>query len=169
MLELLGVIFGGALRLFPTVLDFLSKRKEADLEIERMKLEAQLEDARSVNRLKEIQAASAANIQLQQVQNEGAISVAEMNAIQEALRGQSRRTGDKWLDRVNVSVRPILTYWWCIVLHTAHKIVLAVVAIQAKTPLAQWAPLIYTDFDRAVVGSIIGFWFVDRSLRQLGK
>jgi hypothetical protein len=76
--------------------------------------------------------------------------------------------GSRWLNflnGINVSVRPFLTYWWCIVLHTGNKVLLAYIAIAEKTPLAELSAIIYTDFDRGVVGSIIGFWFVDRALR----
>jgi hypothetical protein len=59
-----------------------------------------------------------------------------------------------------------LTYWWCLVLYSAHKAVLIGVGLGERLGLAQLAPLLLTDFDRSVVASIIGFWFTDRALRR---
>ena len=158
MLELLGLLGGGLIRLFPNVLDFFREGRDLKYELLRLDKQAELERMRGENRMQEIAAISNAEVDDSWAQG-----------LVEALKTQTTVTGDKWLDRINVSVRPIITYWWCIVIYTSHKALLTYIAITEKTGLREVAAVIYTDFDRGVVGSIIGFWFVDRALRQWNK
>lgn len=155
MFELLGLLGGGLMRFAPSLLNFFREGRDLKYELLRMDKEVELEKQRGTNRLDEIRAVGEMNV-----------DSSWADGLVEAIRGQSRPTGDKWLDRLNVSVRPILTYWWCIVIHTAHKVLIGWVAVQEQVALTVLANIIYTDFDRAVVGSIIGFWFVDRALRK---
>lgn len=163
MIELLGMLGGALVRLFPHFLGFLEKGRDLKYELARMEAEYKLETLRGANRVQEIEAVGRA-----------ATDTSWADALVEALKGESNRqplkdTKNWWinlLNGLNTSVRPLITYWWCIVLHTGHKLVVISVGIQEKLPLAQFGPLLYTDFDRGVVGSIIGFWFVDRQLRQ---
>lgn len=155
MIEILGLLGGAVTRLFPAVLGFFKEGRDLKYELLRMEKEHDLEVLRGQNRQIEIQGMAQAAIDTNWSQ--GLIA---------ALDNQTKVTGDKWLDRINVSVRPILTYWWCVVLYTANKVLFAVSAYEAHMSLAQYGPILFTDFDRAVVGSIIGFWFVDRALRK---
>lgn len=155
MLELLGLLGGGVFRIIPLVMDFFKQKQDMAHELRMLAANLEMEKQRGLNRDLEIQAMTAQ-----------AVDTRWADGLVEALRGQMQVTGDKWLDRLNVSVRPILTYWWTIFMYTGAKIVMIVVAWQADEKLANFAPLLLTDFDRGVVGSIIGFWFVDRALRK---
>lgn len=155
MIEILGLLGGAVTRLFPAVMGFFKEGRDLKYELLRMDKEVALENLRATNREHEITLSSQA-----------AIDSSWAGGLVEALKSQTQITGDKWLDRINVSVRPILTYWWCIVLYTANKTILTIVAFQEGVALSAFSPIIYTEFDRAIVGSIIGFWFVDRALRK---
>ena len=50
--------------------------------------------------------------------------------------------------------------------NTAAKVITITVALQAGTGLVAMAAVLITDFDRSVIGSMLAFWFVDRSLRR---
>lgn len=158
MMELLGLLGGGLIRLFPNIIDFFREGRDLKYELLRLDKQAELERLRGENARAEIAATSEANVDA---------SWAE--GLVESLKAQTTVTGDKWLDRINISVRPIITYWWCIVIYTSHKLLLTYIAIVERASLSTVASVIYTDFDRGVVGSIIGFWFVDRALRQWNK
>jgi hypothetical protein len=158
MLELLGLVGGALARLAPTLISFFREGRDLKYELMRLDREAKLEELRGANARAEIEAVSMANVE-----------AGWADALSDALKGQGKLSGDKWLDRINVSVRPILTYWWCIVIYTAHKTLLAWVAVQEQVGLTVLANTIYTDFDQAVVGSIIGFWFLDRALRKMSN
>lgn len=155
MFELLGMLFGGIFRLLPTVFEIFKQRQENNHELALLDKNIVLEETRGKNREAEIAAMT-----------NQAVEANWSSGLVEALKGQMQITGDKWLDRLNVSVRPILTYWWCVVMYTTGKLVLIYAAFLEKTPLQAFYPILMSDFDRGVVGSIIGFWFVDRALRK---
>lgn len=155
MIEILSLLGGAAVRLFPAVLDFFKGGRELKYELLRMDKEAELERLRGEMRHNEIAA-----------MHDFAVDKSWADGLVEALKSQGRITKDKWLDRINVSVRPILTYWWCLVLYTTYKGILVGVAIRDNVDMLTLASTIVTDFDKSVIASMIGFWFVDRALRS---
>jgi hypothetical protein len=158
MLELLGLLGGGVFRLVPFIVDFFKQKRDADHEYRMTQLQLEIDKARASQQidLANAQAAIAAN-------------TAEMTAMVAALQAQSTPSGVPWIDGLSASVRPVLTYWWCLVLYTGHKAILVYMAFITSQPLLTIAPLLMTDFDKSVVGSIFGFWFVDRALRKAMK
>lgn len=160
MFELLSLIGGGLMRLAPVFIGLLQNRQEHKHELDRIDRELALEKARGDNKEREIAAVSAQGVETGWAAALGAALAAEA--------APKPSSGFSLLDWLSSSVRPILTYWWCIILYTTHKAVLILVGVQEKLKLSELAPIIMTDFDRGVVGSIIGFWFVDRALRTLG-
>lgn len=161
MFEILGLLGGGLMRLAPTVIDLFKASGERKHELATLEKQVALEELRAKNSREEIAAASAGKVDVAWAEG---LATAMANATPPPLSD----TG-KWylnvLNAMNVSVRPVLTYWWCIITYTSAKIVTVVVAVQAETDLVAFEKIILTEFDRAVVGSIIGFWFLDRALR----
>ncbi len=155
MYELWSLIAGGAVRLLPEALKLIAARRDADHEYRMTELQLRIDQAR-------------AGQALDMVHAQGAVAgdAAELQAWAEALKGQGAPTGVQWADAVSATVRPVLTYWWCLVLYTGHKAVLIGVGLSERLGLAQLAPVVLTDFDCSVVASIIGFWFTDRALRR---
>jgi hypothetical protein len=88
----------------------------------------------------------------------------EMSAYVEAIKGQSRLTGNKFIDGLNQSVRPVLTYWW-MVLFTVYKFN---VIWNSKT-YDEFIINLWTKDDGAILSMIIGFWFVDRAIKWLKR
>lgn len=158
MVELLGLIAGGVFRLLPELVGLFKAKRDADHEYRMTQLQLQIDQARSQQA-----------IDLVHAQGAVAADTAEIQGWAEALRAQSQPSGVAWVDALSSSVRPVLTYWWCLLLYTANKAIVVAVGLQQSLPLAQLAPVVLTDFDRSVVASIIGFWFTDRALRKLGK
>jgi hypothetical protein len=155
MLEILSIVFGGVLRLVPELFRLWDKQKERDHEYKMFDLQLEADKLRSKLRIDELKEAT-----------EAASVTAEMAAMQEAFKFQNAPTGFKLLDWLNSSVRPILTYWWCIVMYTVYKIILIDAALKSGSTMEVIASTLMTEFDLAVVASIIGFWFVDRSIRR---
>lgn len=158
MIELLGVIFGGVFRLLPELIGLLKGRQDNAHEIEMTKLQMQIDanrsqltinEANTVGRWDEIKA-----------------EIAMLGATVEAT---ARPVGVPLIDGLNASVRPVLTYWWCIILYSIAKIHLTIWAYQSTMNLKEKADVVCNEFDRTVIGSIIGFWFVDRALRKFGR
>jgi hypothetical protein len=158
MLELISVLGGGIFRLFPSILDFFHKKQEMDHELNLLDRQMALAKVQGEQKLAEIQQ-----------QTEGDTERAWGNALTEAIKAQGAPSGIKWVDALSASVRPILTYWWAIGLYSTSKGIEIYIALLAATPIAAIAPILVTDFDRAVIGSVVGFWFADRALRKLGR
>jgi hypothetical protein len=158
MIELLGLLFGGAFRLLPEVFKVFAAKREADHEYRMSELQLKIDQARA-----------AQAIDLAHAQAEIAANAGEMQAWADAIRAQAQPSGIRWIDALSSSVRPVLTYWWVLGLYSGAKGIAIVVAFQAGATLDAFAALLVTEFDRTVIGSILSFWFVDRSLRKGGK
>lgn len=155
MIELLGLVFGGVFRMLPELLGVFKAKRDADHEFRMTELQLKIDEARAKHAL-----------DLAHAQAEIAAAAGEMNAWAEAIRGQATNTGVGWVDALSSSVRPVLTYWWVLVLYSGAKLLQIVVGLDDGVALAEFVPILVTEFDRTVIGSILSFWFVDRSLRK---
>jgi len=158
MFELLSLIFGGALRLVPSVLDHFDKKNQRQHDKDMHAL-----------RIEELKVAS--ELRQQEV---------EVKALGDASKAQTemrfRPTGNWFIDfilaaveAINATVRPIVTYFYVIFgvgLYklASYKIMLDQGASWKDAVASLWGP---TEW--SIVLSIIGFWFVDRSLRRMQK
>ena len=156
MLTILGTLLGGAFRIAPLLVQFFDKKNERDHEA-RM-FDKQLE----ADKLK---AAAAKDLAI--VQGDNAATLADINAMIEATKAQGQKTGIKIVDGINALVRPTLTFWWCIVLESvalaAGYITLRAHGIAAVDAIT----LMWGEPEKAIVASIISFWFVDRAIRHM--
>lgn len=155
MIELLSMLFGGVFRLLPEVLGFFKKRTDNDHEYRMTQLQLDIDKNRASQQLDLVHA----NAEMQD-------NAMDFQALMDAIKGQSVVTGIKWIDGLSSSVRPILTYWWCMVLYTSYKLVLLYSLLNSHADLVTIAAQLITEFDRSIVGSIFAFWFVDRALRK---
>lgn len=154
MIELLSLLGGGLFRLFPSVLEFFSKKRDLEHELKLLDKQMELENLRWQFKSQEIAAMSEAATEAEWAK---ALPAAQTQTI----------TKISWVDAMNASVRPILTYWWCLGLYTGYKAITVYVAIEKGAWLGEIASVLVTEFDQAVIGSIVGFWFLDRALRKL--
>lgn len=153
MIELLGMLGGGIFRLLPELLKLWNAKSDQAHEVTMTEMQLRIDQAR-------------AQQQIDLVHAQGAIAAdaAQMQAMVEALKAQATPSGIPWVDALSSSVRPVLTYWWCLALYTAAKAIQVVVALQGHMDLAGFAGLLVTEFDRTIIASIFSFWFVDRSI-----
>lgn len=155
MFELLSLLFGGLLRLAPELIGFFKQKRDQEHEHKMTLLQLDIDKARAQQAL-----------DLAHAQHAAAMDKADMDALINAIGAQATPSGIRWIDALSSSVRPVLTYWWCVGLYTTAKFITISVAMQASLKLGELAPLLVTEFDRTVIGSMLAFWFVDRSLRR---
>jgi len=155
MMSLIAMLGSGVFRLIPFLVDFFKEKREAEHEFRMTELQLKIDQARATQQ-----------IDLAHAQAEIAANAGEMSAWADAIKSQGTPTGVGWADALSASVRPVLTYWWCMVLYTAAKIIAIIVAFQAHTTLAAFSAILLTEFDTAIIGSIFSFWFVDRAIRK---
>lgn len=148
-----GTVLGGLFRLAPEVLNHRDKKDERKAEIERLKLEAQIAQQQGELKMR-------ADFQAGQI----GVDLKNMDAMIEAVKGQSVKTGIGWVDAISTTVRPFVTYW-LITLYSLAKF--AQFSIAAKSGDWQQAVLLcWTENDASMLASVISFWFLDRSLSK---
>lgn len=154
----MGALFsflgGSAFRMvWGEVSAYFTRKQEHALEVERMKLQGDL-DAAQHNRNMEAQRVQAElGIKVIQVQADADLARADVGAWAEAVASVGRSTGIKFLDIWNGSVRPLLA-----------TIAIAVVLFEIVRN-----GFVLSEWDRELVGAILGIYVADRSLGKRGK
>lgn len=155
ILSLMGGGLGALLRFVPEIFKLITDSRDRDHEYRMTQLQLEIDKAR-------------AGQQIDLVHAQGDVSIAsgEMQAYVEAIKGQAQLTGVRFIDALNASVRPFLTYWW-MVIFTAYKVMTVMTALQGGATFSQIGAVLWTADDWGVLSMILGFWFVDRSLRKI--
>lgn len=177
MLELFSLIFGGALRLAPELIKVFTAGKEADHEYRMSKLQLDIDQARAKQQIDLVNAQSEADLNKLNAQSTADLKILQQQALKEAdasdaallstaIQAQSKTTGIPWIDALSSSVRPVLTYWWCLGLYTAYKACLVISLYIGNATWREFAGTLVTEFDQMIIASIFSFWFVDRSIRK---
>ena len=154
LLTILGGGLGGALRFIPEIFKIFTERSDRDHEFRMSELELKIGESRTKNQLDLVHA-----------QGGVAISNAEAQAFVEAVKAQGKPSGVAWVDALSASVRPVITYWWML-LFTVYKGLTVYIAITEFVTLDEFAAKLWTAQDAGVLAMILGFWFVDRSIRK---
>lgn len=153
---LLGTLFGGIFRMAPEVLKWLDRKDERAHEL------AMFDKQLEADKLKGDQALAQINAQA-----DATIGAAEVQAIIEATKAQSMRTGIKWVDAFNATIRPLLALQWLILLWPAVIVAGFTLAVSSGAdPLVALKAAFGVD-EKAMAASVASFWLVDRSLRKM--
>jgi hypothetical protein len=152
---LIGTLFGGLFRLAPEILKWVDRKNERDHEARMFDKQLQADELRSKSAIDQINAKSTADIGL-----------AEISALIEATKAQAVQTGIKAVDAINSLMRPLITFWWVIVLYTAALVSQFIVLLDGGASAATAILKLWGPDEKAIVASIITFWFVDRSLKK---
>jgi hypothetical protein len=154
---LLGSVLGAATRLAPEVLKFFDRNADRKHEAAMFDKQLVADKQRADLNIRQIEAQDAATM-----------NAKDFEALIAATTAQAAPTGIKWVDALTASVRPVLTYWHCIVLWTGAKIAAVVLLAQAKQPVIVLVAGLWGPGEEAIAASMISYWFVDRTLRKGG-
>lgn len=152
---LLGTLFGGLFRMAPELVKLWDRKDERKHEL------AMFDKQLEADNLKGSQAVEQVNAQAA-----GVIGAAEVQAIIEATKAQAVQTGIKLVDGINALMRSVLTFYWCIVMYTAALVSQFYVLVSQGSTNTQAILMLWGPQEKAIVASMIAFWFVDRSLRK---
>lgn len=151
---LISFLGGNAFRMiFGEVVSFFTKKQDHALEIERMKLQGELDAAQHARNLEAIRVQNELGVKVIEVQRDADLDRIDANAWAQAVADVGKTTGIKFLDYWNGSVRPLLA---------TLSIGVVVANIIANG-------FILSDWDRELVGAILGIYVADRSLARRGK
>jgi hypothetical protein len=150
-MEPFSLIFGGLLRLAPELFAIFGKKADNKHELAMFDRQLKMDALRGKQALEQTQ-----------MQGQYALSGKELDALISAVSAQAQPTGIRWVDAINSLVRPVLTFYWCIILYTV-ALIAQYVALTANGVSAPEAILqIWGDQERSTAAMIMGFWFVDR-------
>ena len=151
---ILSFLGGTAFRLiFGEIAAYFTKRQEHSQEVERMRVQGELDAAQHERNMASIKLQVDLGVKTIQVQSEAALSKVETDAWAAAVVDVGKKTGIKFLDIWNGSIRPMLA-----------TLAIAVVVFEiAKNGFA------LNDWDRELVGAILGIYVADRHLSKMGK
>lgn len=145
---LLGSLLGGIFRIAPEFLKWLDRKGEREHELKMLSAEMEFAKIKGEIAMKQVEAA---------------MTVAEMDAMTEALKeqGQTARAAGKWVAAASALVRPVVTYWF-VVLYSVVKILGMVMAVQAGGDWKEVVVKSWTQDDMAMLMLVLTFWFVGR-------
>jgi hypothetical protein len=158
----IGGLLGGALRLAPEVLKWFDRKDERKHELSLLDKNTAAEQARA-----------AAGQKMAETQADGTQIASAISALQEALKGQFQVTGNKFLDFLNFSVRPVLTYL-IVGPYAVGKLAVFIALLWTGSSLDASAvqaaiAATYTAADMAIVSGIINFFFLGRVFDKRGS
>ena len=163
MMELLsggifGSLLGGLFRLAPEVLKWLDKKNERQHELEMFKNQCQLEAQRGSQKLDEIGAQRAADV-----------DTGVLDAFSAAISQQADmvKSAGGWVASLSASVRPVVTYWVIFIWSFVH-LWFAWNAYISGVPAMDVFRLLMSPDLSALVAGTINYWFLDRSLLKRG-
>lgn len=156
ILTILSPVLGGLGRLATGWLDYRNKKLDYEQELKLLEMNSKIEEMRANARIRELTQETEMHIET----NWSA-------ALEEAMASIGNQGNNSFIGALNNSVRPVLTYWWCLVLYSAYKILFIIHGLRTDSSLLSFSQVIFTEFDAAVTGSIFGFWFLDRALRKV--
>ena len=160
MIEALGIVFGGASRLVQHHMESKDKQKEREHEQVMMGQQIKLNEQKF-----------AAEAELRKMDITATADLGDLNALTTAIQAQSSeaKAAGGWAASLSATVRPVLTYFLLLLYATAKIASFIVVDSVGDLSLSQIVGITYTEFDSALLGSVVYFWLADRSLRMIGK
>lgn len=160
MIELLGILFGGIGRLAQHWLDLRDKDKERQHELNMFDKQATLQDKKY-----------AADASMRQMDAAAAESAAEWAALQAGVMAQAEeaKAAGGIVAKFSAAIRPFLTMYHAVLIYTVVKIAQFYLMVTGGMPVAQSIVALYTEFDKALCGTMVSYYFLDRGLRKLGR
>ena len=159
--SLVGTLIGGLLRLVPEGLKFWQSSKDSDHEFRMAQVNLQTMELQAKHRM-----------DLRRVDGEIELAAADIQALVEGNKAQASmmlNTGVKWLDAginaMNAAMRPTLVYYYA-AMYALVKIAVFYTYLGDGVDWAESMKLLWNTEDSAVWASILGYVFLDRTLRH---
>lgn len=151
---LVSFLGGSAFRMiWGELSSFFTRRQEHAQEIDRLRLQGELDAAQHARNQEAIKTQAALGIKVIEVRRDADIDRIEAGAWERAVDSVGRLTGIKFIDLWNQSIRPLLA-----------TLAIAVVVFEIVAN-----GFVLSDWDRELVAAILGLYVADRSLQKRGK
>jgi hypothetical protein len=155
MISAILSFFGGSAfrMIWGEISSFISKKQEQDQELQRMQLQEDIEKQQHIRTIQLLEKHSELGIKTIERQSIANINETDAEAFKCAVSDRFKRSGIKWVDAWNASIRPQYA-----------EVALILWAIKI---IAQGGTM--DEFDLTLCASIVGFFFADRALLKRGK
>lgn len=151
---LFSFLGGSAFRmLWGEIVAYLKAKQEHAYEIERMRLQNELEAAQHARNLEAIRTQAELGVKVIEAQRDADVSRIEADAWLDAVRAVGRQTGIKFVDTWNGMIRPGLA-------------TIAIIAIVVEIATMGF---LLTEWHKELFAAILGIYIADRSLSKRGK
>lgn len=155
MLEALFSFLGGSVfrMVWGEVSAWMTKRQDHEHEIERMRLQAELDDKQHQRTQDMLRLQADLGIKTIEAQNEAKLEEADAEAFSQAMKNAFQPTGITFVDAWNGVIRPaaatIVLILWVLKLDAQHY------------DMREW--------DISLAGVVLGFFFANRAMTNRGK
>jgi hypothetical protein len=155
MIEALFSFLGGSAfrMIWGEVVAWGNKKLDHEQEMARMQLQAELDDKSHQRNMEALRLQNELGIKTIEAKAEADVSTAEADAFDEAMKTAFKPTGitivDVWNGIIRPSAATLALVLWFLKLDSQH--------------------FVMTDWDYALVGTILGFFFASRELAKRGK
>lgn len=153
-----GGALGGLLRLAPEVMKVWDRGNERKHELALLDKNTEAEKARAAAGLRETE-----------IKTDSAQMIAGVEALKEAIAGQAAQTGIKWVDAMNQTVRPILTYGIAAPYAIGKMLVFLLLVTSgvwhgglSAAEVKAAVDATYQPADMAILAGVLNFWFLGR-------
>lgn len=151
---LFSFLGGSAFRMiWGEVSSYFQAKQDHTYEIERMKIQGDLEAAQHARNLESMRLQADLGVKVIDAQRDAAVMQLETDAWLAAVKDVGKQTGIKFLDVWNGSVRPLLA-------------TLAILVVVAEVISVGF---VLSDWHKELVAAILGLYVADRSLTKRGK
>ena len=131
---------------------YFSKKQEHSMEIERIKLQGELDAAQHARNMESITVQAGLQVKTIQVQAEGVVTQIEADGWLEAVKATGKAVGVAWVDAWNAIIRPGVATWAVIMM-----------------TLGEFGVIALSDNTLAISGAALGIYLADRALFKRGK
>lgn len=155
MLEALFSFLGGSVfrMIWGEISAWYNKKQDHQFELERMKLQTELDDRAHQRTQEALRLQSELGIRTIEAKSEADVATAEADAFAKAMEQAFKPSGYAFVDIWNGIIRPTAA---------TIALVLWVLKLNSQNWLMQ-------DWDITLAGTVLGFFFADRSLGKRGK
>ena len=151
--SILGGALGGVFRLVPEVFKFFDAKNERRHELDMQDKQLEFVKLQGNQKMDELH-----------VQQE----MIDVQTLKDVLVAQAQPTGNSFVDFLNTSVRPVVTYV-LLCLYTYVKYATLVTLLKEGAGSMTIATALYTPDDQALLWGILNFWFLDRVIKAQKK
>lgn len=131
---------------------WLNKKQDHAFEIERLRLQEQIDDKTHERNLESLRVQNDLGIKTITVQADSAVRQIETSAWLEAVKNTAKKSGVKWIDGWNAVIRPAVATW-------------SVLMITAS----EFALFALSENSWMVASAALGIYLADRTLFKRGK